>query len=152
MCRIFLHAPVIVLTFTVGLLITPYDPHSGIRGLFNWMAAASSGTEKLARTNRSEFRGRWGGSGETVIEIRDDHIVDVEKGESYHYGVIQRFGFPKGDKAILIEVYGLESGSNLRRFTYLGLDGNRLAYFGYDSWDGYYQGKASASVSLSRTF
>ena len=131
-------------------LIAPYDPQSGIRGLFNWIASSSS--KKFAGANLSDFRGRWGGSGATVIELGDSYIVDAEKGRFYDYRVVQRFSYSKGDKAVLIEVHGLEPGSNLRRFIYLGMNENRLDYFGYDSWDNYYRGKTSASVSLSTTF
>lgn len=152
MCRILLHAPVIVVAFAVGLLITPYDPNSGLRGLFNWIGAASSRPTTFTITNVSDFHGRWGGSGATVIELGDGYILDAEKGRRYAYGVVQRFNYPTGDKGVLIEVYGLEPGSNLRKFVYLGMNENRLDYFGYDSWESYYQGKTSATVSLSRTF
>ncbi|MGD9563561.1 MAG: hypothetical protein AB7F88_01615 [Pyrinomonadaceae bacterium] len=151
MCRVLLHAPIVLITFAVGLLITPYDAHSGIRGVFNWLATESR-SSRFVQSAPNDFYGRWGGSGLAVIELRDGYIADSEKGKFYAYNVVQRFNYPDGDAGVLIEVLGLEHGSNLRKFVYLGLNEDRLDLFGYDSWDSYYDGKSSAVVSLSRTF
>ena len=151
MRRIILHAPILLVTLAVGILFAPYDANSGLRGLLNWLARAPfAPTVKYMAP--AEFYGRWEGSGQPVIDFRDGYITDIEMGKSYAYHVVQRFNYPKGDKAVLIEVYGLGRNSNLRKFVYLGLNGNRLDYFGYDSWKSYNEGHATVVVTMSRSF
>ncbi len=152
MCRIFLHAPIIIVTFAVGMLIAPYDANSGIRGMFNRLRAAVTSHNGFSRNDPTAFEGRWGGSGQAVIELRDGYIADVEMGKSYSYTVVKRFNYPKGDQAILLEVHGLGNGSNLRKVVYLGLNGKQLDFFGYDSWESFSAGRASSVVSMHRTF
>lgn len=149
MRRILLHFPIVIVTFAAALLLTPYGPNSGIRGLANQIVSIRAAQELPSR-GISPLYGTWGGTDAAVIELRENYVMDVERGMAYHYRVLDEFRYRDGGKACLIEVYDIKPGSNLRRFMYLAVNSGSMNYFGYSSWEDYESGNASASISLSR--
>lgn len=148
MRRYLLHFPIVIVTLAASLFLTPYDPTSGIRGLINRLSAPR--VRPVHSVAMSDFYGTWGGSGVAVIRFQENYIVDAEKDVAYSYKIVRQVRNQNGEKACLIEVLGLQNGSNLRRYMYLAFNGDGLDYFGYTSWEQYEHGRASASTRLYR--
>ena len=149
MRRILIHFPIVIVTFALALLLTPYNPTTGIRGLASGIVTVRS-VERWPGRGMPHLYGTWGGSDAAVIELRENYILDIERGTAYNYRIINEGRYRDGESTCLIEVYELKPGTNLRKFMYLARNGGDLHYFGYSSWEDYEYGKASASISLSR--
>ena len=145
-----LSVPLIIVTFAIGLFLTPYSSTGGIRGLILGFVSAVQNDLGAPYVTLSDYYGCWGGSGGDVIELRERYIKDVEQGKSYQYHVVRHFNGP-GLNGYLIELTDLGTNSNLRKYVYLGFEDNGwVSYFGYDSMDDFYYGRSSVAASLSR--
>lgn len=151
MRRSLLTLPIALVTCAIGIFLA-YDP-SYRHPLLQFADQFLQGVRMAERPRAmADMYGTWGGSGENVIELRFDHIADLEQGKTYRYNVVRQFNYPDGERAILVEVIGLERGSVLRKYVYLATSKySQLNYFGYDSMSDYDLGRASASVTLYRT-
>lgn len=151
MRRSLLTLPIAFVTCAIGIFLA-YDP-SYRHPLLQFADQFLEGVRMAERPRAmADMYGAWGGSGENVIELRFDHIADLEQGKTYRYNVVRQFNYPNGERAILIQVVGTVRGSVLRKYVYLATSNqNELNYFGYDSVSDYDNGRASASVTLYRT-
>jgi hypothetical protein len=152
MRRQLLSVPVAIITFAVALLLTPNDPTAGVRGIINSVLSAvwsdsgySSQCSKL-----SDYYGYWGGSGGNVIALDENYITDVEQGRTYQYRIVSHVN-NRHENAYVLQVIGLDAGSNLRNYIYLGFsDDGWMGYYGYNSLDDYYQRHFTAGGSFSK--
>src|SRR5882724_6174928 len=121
MRRQLLSLPVVIITFVVALLLTPNDPTAGMRGVINGVLSAVRSDSGCSSRNSklSDYYGYWGGSGGSVIELREHYITDVELGKTYQYRVISHID-NRNENAYLLQVMDLGTNSNLRNYIYLG--------------------------------
>jgi len=151
MRRQLLSIPVAFIAFALSLLIAPYDPSSGIRGVINGVVSVLNQSDNLRnRRIPGQYSDCWGGINGGVIDLNDRFITDVEQGNSYQYRIVSH---SSDGRYYLLELLDFRGNSNLRKYVHLGFEDNgSMNYFGYDSMDDYYYGRASASGGFKRNY
>lgn len=98
-----------------------------------------------------EIYGEWVSTdGSPFITLTTDEITDVTKGEAYRYRILRRVN-NASENRLLIELDGVEHGSNLRNFVSLRFsDDGWVSLQGYGKWEDVDVNTPTAMYTLSK--